>query len=135
MATSSLQLDQTRRSRLEPTGIEVERCERFVEVDVDPLATRRPSAIDGQLHDSGSDALPSGVGCDQGVENEGVHTAVPRQIHEPDQRSTVSGADPSETVSIDLRSPIVIDGSMIEPLGMERVEFGVVEGSAPLVGD
>jgi hypothetical protein len=60
---------------------------------------------------------------------------VPRHVDEADELAAVTRANPAETMSLDLRLPVVLEQPMVERLGMKRVELRVVEITAPLIRD
>jgi cyanophycinase len=64
-----------------------------------------------------------------------VDRPVPGDVHEADEVIAIAGADPAETVPLDLTTPIVIEEPMAEAFRMQRVDFPIVECSPPLVGD
>jgi hypothetical protein len=74
----------------------------IVEVDVEPLATRRPRLGDGDDNELGSDSLPGSPGSDHRVEDEGVHSTIPRDVDEADELGAVTCADPAQAVVLDL---------------------------------
>jgi hypothetical protein len=59
--------------------------------------------------------------------------AVPRYVHEPDELIPVSGANPPQAVPLDLAHPVVIKRWVAKSLGMQRVDFNVLEVSPPLI--
>ncbi len=76
-----------------------------------------------------------GVAGDQGVEDEGVHPAVPSHVDEPDEAVPDEGADPAEAVTLHLCAPIDVQDRMIEALGVERVQLRVLEVGSPFVAE
>ena len=62
-------------------------------------------------------------------------SAVPCDIDEADERLALSGADPTEAVILNLRSPVVSDGLMVEPLGVKRLDVCTLEVTSPLIID
>lgn len=50
-----------------------------------------------------------------------MEPAVPRDIHEPHERSKISLADPSETVLLDLPPPIAGTYGFAERVGVQTV--------------
>jgi hypothetical protein len=110
----ALELDQARVRRLEATGVEVEVPQVIVEVDVEPLATRRPRLGDGDGNELGSDSLPGGSGSHHRVEDEGVHSTIPRDIDEADELGAVTCADPAQAVVLDLGLPVVCEDAVPE---------------------
>ena len=63
----------------------------------------------------------------EGVEDERVDGAVPRDVHEPDQRLAVAGRDPAEAVPVELADPVVVEHPVMEALGVEPVDLVVGE--------
>ena len=62
-----------------------------------------------------------------------MDSAVPRHVDEADELTAVMRADPTEAMSLHLGLPVLLERSMVERLGMKRVQFRVVEVTAPLV--
>ena len=85
------------------------------EVDVQPLAAGclRVAGCGGDQ--AGADAAVPVFGGDEGVEEECVGVAVPRDVHEPDEAVVfVAGADPAETVPVELGAPVDVEGVVVE---------------------
>ena len=101
------QVDQPGRSGPEAAGIEVERRQALGEVDVKPLATRRPGVPGSKGDQRGGDALPLMLTGDLGIEEEGVIAPVPRHVDKTGQAATRPPArgDPAKAVRPDLVPP------------------------------
>ena len=69
--------------RSESARVVVERGKRFVEVDLDPLAPGLLRMVHGDADKLGADASSLVVGANFRVDQEGVVTAVPRNVHKP----------------------------------------------------
>ena len=132
---SRRQLHEAGVRRHEAARAKVERPEMIVEVDVQPLAAGSPSLLDGDFDEPGPDPLPPGPAGDDCVEDERVRAAIPRDVHEPHELASLPGTHPAEAVTGDLASPVVVPPVVSEPLGVERVDFGALERSPPLVDD
>lgn len=63
-------------------------------IDVEPFDSELAQVADQGVHQAGSDALPTEIRGDRGVEEERVAPTVPRRVHEPDESSTHERADP-----------------------------------------
>ena len=50
-----------------------------------------------------------------GVDHEGVHAAVPGHVDEPDEAVVLEGADPAETVALDLAPPVDGEHGWLKP--------------------
>ena len=123
------------RGGIEPAGLDVERAEVLVEVDVEPLAAGRSRLDDAGLDEPLPDAAAPMVRSHERVDDEGVRVAVPRHVHPSDEPTIHPSAHPSQAVRLDLASPVVLKKPMPETLGVERVNLGAGKGSAPLVLD
>ena len=101
------QADQPGGSGPETAGTEVERGKVLTEVDVQPLAARRPCLPYGMSYQRGGNALPLMAAGNLGIEKEGVIAAVPRHIDEPDQVLPAGQASghPAQAVWPDLIPP------------------------------
>ena len=83
----------------ESARFEVERRERFVEVDLHPLAPGFLGVTCRDADEFSADPAPLVVGADLRVDQECVVTAVPGDVHEPDQRPvTVPRSHPTKAV-------------------------------------
>jgi hypothetical protein len=98
----------------EPTSVEVERLELWVEVDVEPLATGGLRLPGRELDKARPDAFALEGAVRLGVEQERVVSAVPRDVHEADDRPVGRpGRDPAETVRAYLIPPAVYRPSAV----------------------
>lgn len=79
------QCDQANVRRLEATGVEIERHEMWIEVYMQPFVVGHPCMDDSFLDQGLRNSLALESGIDHGVQNKGVHSPIPRHIHEPDQ--------------------------------------------------
>jgi hypothetical protein len=107
----------------------------ILEVDVQPLAARRPGFAGGDGDQPGTDPVMLGAFGHQGVENEGVDTPVPGDVDEAREAVGVPGADPAQAVLGDLRDPVVVQDLVVESLGVQGIQLDVGEGTAPGVVD
>jgi hypothetical protein len=91
----------------EAAGIEVERRQVLLEVDVEPLATCRGGMPDCMTHQSGANALPLMLPGDLGIEEEGVIASVPRHVDKADQAAATlqPSGHPAKAVGPDLVPP------------------------------
>ena len=92
-----------------------------VEVDVQPLAAGGARLAGCDRNELGGDALVLSAPGHERVEDEGVHRAVPRDVHEPHELIVVVRAHPSEAVPLELRAPVVVEDAMVEALGVQSV--------------
>lgn len=101
------QPDQPGWSGPEAARTEIERGQILAEVDVQPLAARRPRVPDGMSYQRGGDAFPLMAAGDLGIEKERVIAAVPHHIDEPNQALLAGQASghPAQTVGPDLIPP------------------------------
>ncbi len=132
---TALEGDDARGRRREPTGIKVERSQLFVEVDVQPLTPGGAGLIDGKGDHLGADPMTPGSRRDERVDDEGVCRSVPRYVDEADELLAVSSTDPAQAAPIELTLPVIVKEAMAEALGVQGVDFGVLELTAPLVVD
>jgi len=128
-----LQGDEAGVCGFEPAGVEVEGPKMIGEVHVKPFAPGATGFSGSDSDEFGPDPVPPESRDDKGIEHEGMDSAVPRHIDEADEFVALSGADPSKTVAVHLRPPVVRQERMAKALRVQRVEFRVVEGAAPLV--
>src|SRR6266508_3950815 len=128
-----LQGDEAGVCGFEPAGVEVEGPKMIGEVHVKPFAPGATGFSGSDSDEFGPDPVPPESRDDKGIEHEGMDSAVPRHIDEADEFFALSGADPSKTVAVHLRPPVVRQERMAKALRVQRVEFRVVEGAAPLV--
>ena len=105
-----------------------------VEVDVEPFAACSPRRRGCGRYELGSDSLPTDLRGDHRVQDERMDTPVPHHVHETDKITIIPGADPTETVRVNLVLPIVVEDRMTERVGVERVYLCVDEVGAPFVG-
>ena len=101
------QVDQPGRSGPEATGIEVERRQALVEVDVKPLATCRLGMPGSVAHQGGGNAPSLMLTGDLGIEEEGVIASVPRHVDKANQAAAMLQASghPAKAVGPDLVPP------------------------------
>jgi hypothetical protein len=130
-----LQGDQAGRRGGEPARIEVELPQVAFEVDIEPSAACGARLFRRYAHEVRADASPAGSTGDDRVEDEGMDSAVPRDVDEAQEPDVVACADPAEAMSFDLSTPVVAEESVLECLGVEPVELPVVEAASPLVPD
>lgn len=101
------------------------------EIDMQPFAARRFGAFHGQRHHPRGVTLPLRVAGHHGVEQKGVHAAVPGDIDETDQRLRMAQAHPTQTVPVDLAPPIIRQHGMTESFGMQCIHLAILERAAP----
>ena len=106
-----------------------------VKVDMEPFASGAAGVLNRYRHQLFADPSATHPLCDQGVEDEGVTGSIPGDIDETDQGLAVAGAYPTETVILDLGSPVVDRGLVTEPFGMKRFDVGTVEFPPPVIFD
>lgn len=119
--------------RGEAARVEVEPPEVIVEVDVHPFASRDAGLIDGEFDELRSDPVSSNPGRHHRVQDEGMSRAVPRHVDEPGEVVIVAGSHPPKAVSLNLCFPVVIEGPMVEALGVQPIDLFVLEITPPLV--
>jgi hypothetical protein len=107
----------------------------ILEVDVQPLAARGPGLSGGDRDQPGTHPVVLDPFGDQGIEDEGVHPPVPRDVDEAGQARVVPGGDPAQAVVGDLGQPVVVQDPVLEALGVQGVQLGVGELAAPRVVD
>ncbi len=105
------------------------------EVDVQPLAARRTSAVRGDSHEPCPDPASADPGSRQSVEQEGVGTPVPGNVDEAHKLAAFPRADPAQTVPAYLGLPVIIQEPMTKALSMQDVQLQVSERAAPRVID
>jgi hypothetical protein len=130
-----LQGNQTGCRLLEAAGIEIERTQVILEVNVEPFALRGTSFVSRSCDQRAANTSPLAMLGDHRVKDEGVNSAVPDHVDEADQRAAFPGADPAKTVALKSFSPVSLSDRVAEAVSMQRVEGGVVEVAAPLVLD
>jgi hypothetical protein len=101
------QVDQPSGGGPEAAGIEVERREVLLEVDVKPLASGLFGVPGGMADKRGGNAPPLMLTGDLGVEEEGVVASIPHHIDKADQAATRLQAccHPAKAVRSDLVPP------------------------------
>jgi hypothetical protein len=123
--------DHASRRGGEATRFEIEAGQIVVEVDMKPLAARGSCLLDGERDEAATDPAPTMASGDERIEEEGVATTVPRDIHESDESVTVAGDGPAEAVSLDLGAPVVCVDRVVEAFRMEALELDAVTVAAP----
>lgn len=73
-----------------------------IEIYMEPFATSLFRTHDRFLNQGFRDALALKCGRHHSVQNESVDTAIPCDVHEPDQFFGSTGADPTKAVLVDL---------------------------------
>ena len=127
-------MEQPRQSRGEPAGIEVERREVVLEVDVEPLAACVLRMSGGDADELDADASPLVARPHFRVEQERVVATVPGDVREPDEPSVFrSCGDPAQAVRPDAVPPSRFATTSVR-LG-ELGELFVSEIAAPLESD
>ncbi len=103
-----------------------------VKVDVEPLTSRFAGLLDSQLDHAASDALTPMLWRHDHVLEPSMHPTIPDDVDEADQPTGRRGrGDPTETVAVQLPSPIVIEYGVVKGLRMKQVELGIVDIAAP----
>lgn len=100
---------------------------------MEPFAAGGAALAYGHLKESAPDTAAPVIGGDQGVDDEGMHPAVPGHVDEADQAAPFVGADPAEAVPPDLTPPVDGERCVAEAFGVQGVELRVVEPGAPPV--
>src|SRR3954452_11816418 len=90
-----LKSNQSSVRRCEAAGVEVERPQVILEVDVEPFATRGARLRDCHRHQLGAYALPSGFVSHDRVKDECVQRAVPGDVDETKPFTSIPCADPA----------------------------------------
>jgi len=120
---------------VEPAAAEIERAQMIFEVDVQPLAACRTSAVRGDGHEPCPDPASADPGSRQGVEQEGVDAPVPGNVDEAHQLAVFPRADPAQAVPAYLGQPIILQEPMTKAFSMQGVQLRVGERAAPRVID
>ncbi|GIF16973.1 hypothetical protein Ate01nite_70050 [Actinoplanes teichomyceticus] len=117
--------------RPEAAFVEVEVLQVGFEVDVQPFASSGADLVGCGVDETGADAVVLVVGVHHGVEEECVAAAVPADLNEPYEFTSVEGADPGERVSLQPLSPRPdLGGVAAERSGMQRAELQVIDWKA-----
>ncbi len=106
-----------------------------LEVDVQPFTACASSLLGGDPYQMATYALQTGFLRYQGVEDERVTDAIPCHVDEAYELLVRSSADPAETPPVDLAPPVVGEEVVAKTLGVQHVDLGAVEVSAPVVAD
>ena len=124
-------LDHARIRGAKAARVEIEVTQMRVEIHMQPFAAAGLCLSDRFFDQRCRETLsPHRLG-NHGVEEEGVHAAIPRDIDEADQPALVAQADPTEAVALDLRHPVILQKSVPEAFGMKRVQLAIGEGTPP----
>lgn len=115
----------------ETTGVEIERTEVRLEIDVDPLTSCCASFLDGRPDQPATDPHSLVLRTDDRIDDERMGAAVPSDVHESDQTVSRRRRCPSETVA-QLLSPSMFTGLTVERDGMKRLQFVLIDRLAPL---
>lgn len=118
---------------IEAAAIEVEPAQVIFEVDVKPLASDSAGFSCRNGYEGGSDPLALYLESHHGVEDEGMRRAIPGDVHETDEGTSIPAADPAEAVLVHQLPPVIIRGSVREGLRVQPVDLGIVESAAPRV--
>jgi hypothetical protein len=111
--------------------VEVEVLEMGFEVDVQPFTSSGADFVGCGLDEPGADAVVLPARVDRGVEKECVAAAVPADLNEPYEFTSVEGADPGERVSLQPPSPRPDLGAVsAERSGVQRAELQVIDRKA-----
>ena len=125
-------MNQSRVRRLETAGIEVERSEVFVEVNVQPVAARFLGVDGGSSNQLGSGAGMLVDGAHLGIEQEVMVAAVPFNVHEANEQSVVvPGTHPTKAVRANPGPPTARRAPAVRL--RERDQLLVRKFAAPLV--
>jgi len=130
---AALERDQASRGGDETAGLDVEGAELFIEIGVQPFTAGGTTLLYGKGDHPRPDTSAAGMTRHERVEDEGVDATIPCDVHETDELAAVSRADPAKAVPPDLSLPVVREDAMAETLGMQRVDLGVLEVSAPVI--
>jgi len=93
-------VDESSRRGLEATRLVVELSETILEVHVKELASGRASLLANDLHERGSDALPSGVQSHHRVLNPSMNQPIRDHVDKADETLFISCGNPAEAVSL-----------------------------------
>ena len=102
------------------------------EVDVEPLAPGGPCLGYCYFYEPRAGSSSRRPRADHSVYDEGVYSAVPDDVYEPDQSLAVVGARPAEAVLLNLAFPVLVEELMVKSLCVQGVECVVVEVAPPL---
>jgi hypothetical protein len=121
----------------EATGLKVEIGQPRFEVDVEPLTTSDTGVLGSNGNQPRADAVAQSCGGNDGVEDEGMRSAVPHDVDEPHEDTVLPTADPSEALSFDLDPPINVGIAVTaaEAIRMQGTDRCILEIAAPLVCD
>jgi len=119
----------------EPATAEVERAKVVLEVHMQPFAPGRACLLHPDRDEPGSHPLAPRPCGDQRVEDERVHAAIPGHVEKADEVAPMEGADPAQAVLVHLSPPVIVEHPVTETLSVQPVDRGVVERTAPFVGD
>lgn len=104
----------------------------ILEVDVKPLTPRSAGLPDRNGDQLRADSLPSCTQAHDGVDDERMDPTIPGDVDEPNEIVAIPSSNPAEAVGADLRLPVVVEDAVIERLGVECVQGGIVEVTSPL---
>src|SRR6185436_2249936 len=131
---SRSQADQTGLGRQEAAGPQVEGPQVLLEVDVQPLATRRLRLLARHPHEASPDAGAAHRGRDHHVLEPGVRETVPEHVREADEHAARPRTRPPQAVSLTETAPVPfvlgVD-ARLEALRVERIDLAAPEGSSP----
>src|SRR3569833_1316710 len=131
MGVSLAQLDQSGVGRRKSTPVEVKSSEVTLEINMQPFASCLPGFRHTDTeHLRREPSMAARLGDDR-VQNERVRGSVPRNIDKPHEVSGVLCAYPSEAVTVDLRPPIVIAGTMVKSLSEQPAQRLIAEFVPP----
>lgn len=133
MCSVAPQAEQPRVRRHEPARVEVEAPKVVIEVNVKPLTTGSHRLAGSRCDQSGADPTMSAAGGDQGVEDEGVGSAVPCDVGEADEFIVYTSTDPAKAVLLELADPVEFDRFVGEALGVQRLQLLATHQCPPLV--
>lgn len=119
----------------EATGVEIERTQMFLEVDVEPLAFRGAGFFGCESDKRGANPSRPKMPGDHRVQNEGVCSAVPGNVDESDQIAVLPRADPTKAVVLKPCSPVGLSDRGAESVGVQSVEGCVFDVAPPFIRD
>lgn len=118
VAATLAQPDQSGVCGCESAHIDVKVSPVIVEVHVEPFTIGLPCSVGGYRRQCSSDSLASRVRRNDRVEDECVHATVPSHVHEANEWFITPGANPSETVLVNLAVPVIVQRLMFERLSV-----------------
>lgn len=98
-----------------------------------PFAASSPGHSADLLHHIRRDASIPMTLRNHEIDHERMLASVPDHIDEADELSSVASADPSKTMTAELRLPVTVLWQVIKTFGVEVVDLGVLEWTTPVI--